>query len=142
MTPFKVRKEILVNAPINAVWNALTDLETMGRIMFNSNVRTDWSPGSEITFSGEHQGTVYHDKGEILIFDIEQEIAYTYLSSFSGLEDRPENYSRVSLQMAGMDDGETTLTLVQENLPSKEAAIHADGGWGHALSTLKEIVEG
>ena len=141
MTSYHIHKELLINAPLNKVWEALTNPALVREYMFGAEVICDWSPGSEIIFQGEHQGTSYRDKGIILSCKVEQLLEYSYFSSFSGLEDKPENYSIVSYSLSGMDDGETTLTLHQKNLPSKEASIHADASWEHALSQLKEIAE-
>jgi len=141
MTPYNIRKEILIDAPINKVWDALTRPEIIAQYMFGTEAISDWSPGSDIVFQGEHNGQKYSDKGTILAYDIEQKLEYTFLSSFSNLEDKPENYSQVSYALSGMDDGETTLSVKQENLSSKEAAIHADASWNHVLDTMKEILE-
>jgi len=141
MTPFKIKKEISINAPVNMVWDAITDVEVIRQCFYGSEVVTDWEPGSNIVFQGTYQDMKYRDKGVIQVFDIEQKFEYTYWSSFSGTEDKPENYSIVSYELAGLDDGGTVLTLTQKNLATAEAQEHSEKNWGLVLAQMKEIIE-
>lgn len=38
-------------------------------------------------------------------------------------------------------DGDTELTITEENLPSEEAARTSEAAWGIALESLKELLE-
>ena len=58
-----------IEAPPEKVWRALTDPELIKKYMFGSEVRTDWQPGSPITWKGEFEGRPYMDKGEIVSFE-------------------------------------------------------------------------
>ena len=55
-----------IDAPPEKVWRALTDPELIKKYMFGSEVKTDWKPGSPITWTGEFEGRAYEDKGEII----------------------------------------------------------------------------
>jgi uncharacterized protein YndB with AHSA1/START domain len=121
------------------VWKALTDPELISRYMFGTKVKSTWQTGSSIRFSGTYEGQEYMDKGTILGFESETELTYSYLSSFSGLEDVPENYSVVSFLLAPAGSG-TKLTVKQENFRSPEACAHSQAGWELILNTFLEII--
>ncbi|RZJ26873.1 MAG: SRPBCC domain-containing protein, partial [Flavobacterium sp.] len=52
MKRYVVEKHILLNAPKNDVWDALTNPEKTKRYFFNCKVISDWKPGSSIRFKG------------------------------------------------------------------------------------------
>jgi hypothetical protein len=58
-----------------------------------------------------------------------------------GGEDKPENYQTVTYELDG-HDGETVLTLKQDNNPTEEAAeTMAEKNWGPVLEGLKNVAE-
>ncbi len=65
---------------------------------------------------------------------------YTYLSSFTGLEDIPENYAVVTYELF-FDNGGTRLSITQDNVATEEAKRHSEQNWAYILNTLKEILE-
>jgi len=108
--------------------------------MFGTETICDWKEGSEIIFQGSYEGTSYKDKGIIRKVIVDNFLQYTYFSSFSGMEDKAENYHLITYELQEMDD-KTVLMLKQENLQSKEAQKHADKNWDFVLFTIKEILE-
>src|ERR1700712_1579793 len=52
MKDYIVKKHIAINAPVDAVWDALTDPEKTKEYFFNCRVISTWKPGSPITFKG------------------------------------------------------------------------------------------
>jgi uncharacterized protein YndB with AHSA1/START domain len=109
--------------------------------MFGSRVETDWKPGSRITWKGEYEGKKYEDKGEILEVEQERRLKVTHFSPLSGDEDAPENYHTLVYEL-NENDGNTRVSLSQDNNPSEEAAEHSRANWEKMLSALKEVVEG
>ena len=67
-------------------------------------------------------------------------LQYCYWSGFSGLEDKPENYSTVTYTLEQEVDG-CILNLKQKGFAGEEALAHADGGWTMVLQNLKELLE-
>ena len=63
---FVAKKRITVNAPPDVVWRALTDPAMVRQYMHGTNLQTDWTVGSPITWKGEWQGKSYEDKGTVL----------------------------------------------------------------------------
>jgi hypothetical protein len=103
-------------------------------------VKTDWKPGSPITWKGEFEGRAYEDKGEIISFAPERHLEVTHFSPLTGQEDRPENYHRVRYELQQTNGG-TALRLTQDNSSSAEEAEHSGANWQMMLDGLKKVVE-
>src|ERR1700754_1099209 len=111
---------ITINAPANKVWEALTNPAIVKQYFFGTNVKTDWKKGSPIIWEGEWEGKTYQDKGEIKEIDPGKYVKYSYWSSMSGTEDKPENYANVGYTLSEKE-GTTVLTVTQDNVKNKEA---------------------
>jgi uncharacterized protein YndB with AHSA1/START domain len=129
-----------IDAPPEKVWRALTDPRLIKKYMFGSEVRTDWKPGSPITWQGEFEGRKYMDKGEIITVEPGRRLEITHFSPLTGQEDRPENYHRVSYELQQTDGG-TSLRLTQDNSSSAEEAEHSAATWQMMLDGLKKVAE-
>jgi uncharacterized protein YndB with AHSA1/START domain len=129
-----------IDAPPEKVWRALTDPQLIKKYMFGSEVRTDWKPGSPITWQGEFEGRKYMDKGEIIAVEHGRRLEVTHFSPLTGQEDRPENYHRVSYELQQTDGG-TSVRLTQDNSSSAEEAEHSAATWQMMLDGLKKVAE-
>lgn len=138
-TEFKSTYQTTISAPIEKVWDALINPEIIKQYFFGSNQETDWKIGSQILWTGEYEGTPYTDKGVVLEFSPNKKLAYSYLSSWSGLEDKPENYLYVSYEVNPIEAG-TELTIIQSNY-DEEKAKHSNDNWAIVIDGLKKIVE-
>ena len=138
---YEAVKSITIQAPREEVWAALTDPEKVKQYMHGTEMSTDWKEGSPIFWRGDWKGQPYEDKGTVLAVEPMTLLSYTHWSPMGGSEDKPENYHKVTYDLAGQD-GETTLTLTQDNNPSQEEADQmAESNWGPVLQGLKETVE-
>jgi uncharacterized protein YndB with AHSA1/START domain len=138
-THHKIQYTTTVNAPLEKVWDALTNPEMVKYYLFGSQLVTDWKVGSEIIFQGEWEGQTYKDKGEVLEYIHNQKLAYSYLSNWSGMEDKPENYLWVCYEVKPTETG-TELTIYQSNY-DEEKAEHSKGNWANVIDGLKKLVE-
>jgi uncharacterized protein YndB with AHSA1/START domain len=138
---FVAKKSIVINAPVSKVWDALTNPELIKKYLFGTEATTDWKKGSPITFRGEWEGKKYEDKGRILDIQKEKFIRYTYWSSMSGKEDKPENYSVVSYELQPVNNG-TELTIVQDGNETEKSRDHSESNWGYVLENMKKMLEG
>ena len=139
-TEFTVNLTKEISTPSSKVWDALTNPEIIKQYLFGTETVTDWKVGSPIVFQGVWEGVAYKDKGTILEFIPGQKLKYDYWSSFSKLEDLPENYQQITFALMDNDD-KTILTLTQENVPNQVAKEHSEANWGMVLDQLKQIVE-
>lgn len=128
-----------INAPIEKVWNALINPEMVKQYFFGSNQETDWKVGSEILWTGEYEGTIYKDKGTVLEYLPNQKLSYSYLSSWNGLEEKPDNYLFVSYEVQPTENG-TELTITQSNY-DEDKIQHSIENWAVVIDGLKKLVE-
>ncbi|MCX6170033.1 MAG: SRPBCC family protein [Ignavibacteriales bacterium] len=133
-----INKEI--NAPSSKVWDALTNPEIIKQYLFGTETVTDWKVGRPIVFQGVWEGVEYKDKGTILEFIPQQKLKYNYWSSFSKLEDVPENYQQITFNLKSQGD-KTILTLTQDNVPNLQSKEHSEANWLIVLNLMKEIIE-
>ena len=138
-TNFKITYQTTVKADIEKVWDALTKPELVSQYFFGTNLDTDWKVGNPIFFNGEYDGNSYQEKGIVLEFLPNQKLSYSYLSSWTGLEDKPENYLEVIYEVKQTQDG-TELKITQSNY-DEEKAKHSSEGWKTVIDGLKKIVE-
>jgi uncharacterized protein YndB with AHSA1/START domain len=136
-----VSQSITVNANIDIVWKSLTTPEIIKEYLYGTETVTDWKPGSEIVFQGEYQGHKYRDKGVILTNILNQEISYSYWSGFSGLEEKPENYSTVTYSLKLVDDKTTEFTWTQKGFANEEGYNHSKNGMTDFLEGIKKVME-
>jgi uncharacterized protein YndB with AHSA1/START domain len=132
---------VTIDAPVEEVWDALTNPKKVKQYMHGTNLSSDWKVGSPITWKGEWKGKSYVDKGAVLEIEAPKLVKYTHWSPLGGSEDRPENYHTVKCELAEKG-GRTVLTLTQDNNPTQEEADSmAKNNWGPMLQGLKETAE-
>jgi uncharacterized protein YndB with AHSA1/START domain len=129
-----------IDAAPDKVWQALTNPELIKKYMFGSEVKTDWKPGSPITWQGEFEGRKYEDRGEIIAVEPGRRLEVTHFSPLTGQDDRPENYHRVLYELQQTDGG-TSVRLTQDNSSSPEEAEHSAANWQMMLDGLKKVAE-
>lgn len=137
---FIAKATIVIDAPPKIVWAALTTPELIRQYFFGTEVISEWKEDSEIKFQGEWEGKKYVDKGLIMKMIPGKLLQHTYFSSFSGMEDSPENYSNVIYEL-GDEDEQTQLTVKQENMQTQEAKEKAEQNWQGVLENMKGVVE-
>jgi uncharacterized protein YndB with AHSA1/START domain len=137
---YSAQQSILIRAPAARVWQALTRPELVKQYFFGAQMTADWRVGGAITWRGQWEGKPYVDKGQVMVFEPERLLVTTYFSSLSGSEDKPENYNTVTYRLAE-SDGRTTLTIIQDNNRTQEAADHSAASWAVVLEALKILLE-
>ena len=136
-----VSQSVIVNADAKKVWEALTIPSIIKDYLYGTDTVTDWKVGSPIIFQGEYNGQKYKDKGTILEFKPMETISYSYWSGFSGLEDKPENYSIVTYTVKPIDAKTTEFTWTQKGFGSEEGYNHSKAGMTDFLNGIKVIME-
>jgi uncharacterized protein YndB with AHSA1/START domain len=131
---------VMIDAPAERVWNALTDPELIKQYLFGTQTITDWKKGSDIRFKGQWEGKSYEDKGKIININPNKFLHYTYWSSMSQLEDKPENYKNVVFELRE-ENNQTLLKLTQDNNDTEESRKHSEQNWKTVLDGLKKVVE-
>jgi uncharacterized protein YndB with AHSA1/START domain len=140
MTPYKVIRGISINTTPDKIWEALTNPELIRKYLYGAEAVSDWKVGSEIVYKGEYDGYAYADKGIIKQFEKGKIFQHTYLSTFSGIEDKPENYHLVTY-IIEKSNGGSLLTINQENIHSEDAMEQAGKGWDMVMELIKEAAQ-
>ena len=141
MTGLIATASTVVDADRRKVWQAITDPAEVKQWFFGTDLATDWTPGSAITWSGEWEGKPYQDKGQVLAYDEPERLSVTHFSPLTGQDDVPENYHTLVYEL-DENDGVTTVSLSQDNNGSEEEAEHSRANWQLMLEGLKKQVEG
>lgn len=134
------KSSLHINAPVNKVWQALTDPTLIKEYLFGTNTITDWKKGSTITYEGEWQGKAYKDKGVIVDIVPEKLLHTTYWSSMSGKEDKAENYNNVIYELKAENEG-TLVSISQDNIENEKQLEHMNQNWGMVLDNMKKMLE-
>ena len=132
---------ITINAPASRVWEAITNPELIKQYLYGAEVITDWKVGSSIIYKGTYQGKAYEDKGNVLKAEPEKLLLITHWSPLSGTSDSPENYHKVSYDLAA-ENGSIRLTITQDNNGSEEEREQNSNFWKMALESIKKMLEG
>ena len=131
---------VTIDASPDKVWAALTDPALIKRYMFGSEVTSDWTVGSTITYAGEYEGKKYEDHGTILEIRPPELLRSTHFSPLGGKPDVPENYHEIAYTLTAKD-GATEVVLTQDNNASGAEAEHSAANWMQMLEGLKSVVE-
>jgi len=132
---------INIHSTLEKVWDVLTNPEKIKEYLFGTEVLTDWEIGSTIVFQGEYNGQQYKDKGNVIENKENELIKYNYWSGFSGLEDKPENYSFVTYKIEKLDENSLNFTWHQQGFSSEEGKSHTEQGLRSMLKKVKELAE-
>lgn len=132
--------DILVGAPRQVVWEALTNPDLVKKYFFGTQLSTDWCVGSPLTFRGEWNGQAYEDRGTVLAFEPPRTLSFNYWSSFSGTDDTPVHRQILRYDLDETSDG-VRVTLHQSNIDTQERAEHSAKNWRLVLDGLKSLVE-
>ena len=132
------KAQTTINTTPDKVWDALTNPDTIKKYMFGTTVTSDWKEGSKIVWKGEWEGKAYEDKGKILRLEPRRSLQYSHFSPTPGLDDRPENYHIVTIDLAEKDN-QTAVTLTQDNNADEKAKDHSEKNWKMMLNSLKKL---
>jgi uncharacterized protein YndB with AHSA1/START domain len=130
-----------INASASRVWEALINPKLIKQYLFGAEVISDWKEGSPIIYKGIYEGKSYEDKGSVLKVEPEKLLLITHWSPLSGSADTPENYHKVSYELA-IENGNTQLTITQDNNSSEEEQEQNAKFWKMVLEGMKKLLEG
>jgi uncharacterized protein YndB with AHSA1/START domain len=129
-----------INAPIEKVWEALTDPKLVKQYFFGVDLFTDWQAGSDIAYKGEWEGVPFEEKGTVLEVVKPTRLVTNYWSPSTGLPDTLENRQIITYELEETD-GKTTVNITQNNNRSMESAKQSESNWNTVLDGMKKLVE-
>jgi uncharacterized protein YndB with AHSA1/START domain len=132
-----------MDTSLDLAWKALTNPDVLGKAFFGSQVQTSWKVGEPISFRGEWRGHKFEDHGKVLAFSPPRQLRFSHFSALSGLEEKPENFHIITLDL--LPGAKTTVRLTQENENNKpvDAGMRQElsKNWRGVLDGLKAAVE-
>lgn len=137
----RVDTSVIINTDTKQVWDALTNPEKIKAYLYGTETITDWKVGSQVIFQGEYQGHKYKDHGVILENKPLEVLSYSYWTGFSGLEDKPENYSKIIYSLKPISNNSTEFTWSQIGFANEDGYNHSKNGMADFLKMLKEVAE-
>lgn len=137
---FKSTSSISINAPVERVWEAITDPDHIKKYMFGVDVKSDWQVGGNITYTGVWKDKPFEDKGKILELAPHKVLKTSYWTAFTGRQDKPENYDVITYELVE-DGGQTMLTISTENNFSQEEADQTAKNWAEVEESIKKLLE-
>ena len=146
----RIEKEIVINAPREKVWRALTDAKQFGA-WFGVDISGTFEPGARI------EGRILHEKWSHVPFviDIDRVVAGVLLAwrwanpdptGPIDLSQEPSSY--VTFELSDAPGGGTHLKVIESGLDalpaSRRASVFRDNtnGWTSQMQNIRKYVEG
>jgi uncharacterized protein YndB with AHSA1/START domain len=144
MVPEQIEREIVIAAPVERVWAALTEAEHIGTWFGDAGAEIDPRPGGTLVVKWKEHGA-YHTTIE----RIEPPRFFSWRWTYTAGEDpRPDNSTLVEFSLTPEGNG-TRLRVVESgfrnlNLPEAKRAQRAaenTEGWREELEELRQYVQ-
>lgn len=130
--------EVYINAPIEKVWEALTDGEVTPHYYFGFKIESDYKVGSDYKYvNNEGNVTI---AGEILEIEEPNKLVMTFKGSWID-EIKNDPATKVTYELTNM--GATTkLKLIHDDFDGETATYkNVQSGWSMILSSFKSLLE-
>lgn len=147
MQALTIELEQTLQAPLQKVWQALTNPDFTQQYMFGCAVQSTWELGTPVLWQGktaDGQAIIYV-KGQVEAIQAPNLVQFTMFDPNVGLADLPENYVSLRYELQANDAQQTIFKLSQgdyatvANGPARyEESLQ---GWQAVLPLLKELVE-
>lgn len=132
--------KLILNAPIEKVWRALTTPEETKKYMFNCEVSSNWKVGSSISWIGNYKGYESGERGEILEIEEHKKLKYSSIDPNFGIEVRPENFLHITYDLRVVDHKtELTTTIESFNNDSVRMQHLATGWWQIVFPAIEKM---
>ena len=131
--------QIIIKAPKERVWEAITTPEFTARYYYGSTLKTDLAVGSPFTYHTPNGAPIV--EGEVIASEPPNRLVHSYHSLWPPMnEDAP---TRVTWELEAMPGGVTKVTVVHEEFQGETATYQGlqSGGWAWILSNLKTLLE-
>ena len=128
---------ILIEAPIEKVWEALTKGEHTRHFWAGRSVQSDWKLGSRVEFRMDTDNSLQHS-GTVLEVDPPKRLVMTF---YVDSAKEPEPASRVTYELSEFH-GATRLTLIHDDfIAGGKTYDGVSQGWPAILSSMKTYLE-
>lgn len=135
----KLVYQIVINAPQERVWQAITTPEFTARYYYDCTLKTDLTVGSPFTYHKPSGAPIV--EGEVILVDPPHRLVHSYHSLFPPMhKDAP---TKVTWELAPMGGDVTKVTVVHEEFEGETPTYQGlqSGGWAWILSNMKTVLE-
>jgi len=139
MTDLTVKVSRSINAPIDTVFNAWLNPETLSKFMLPAPGMPE--PRTEVDARVDGRFAIYMvvgdqeipHSGKFLEIDSPNKLVFTWESPFS------TQGSTVTISFTATDDHRTQIDLTHVKFKDEEARANHEGGWNRILEILDEV---
>jgi uncharacterized protein YndB with AHSA1/START domain len=144
MIPDQIEREIIINAPVDRVWAALTEPQHLGTWFGDSGAEVDLRPGGTLTITWKEYGTA-----RTTIERVEPKSFFSWRWTPGGIKDTtPDNTTLVEFSLVPEGAG-TRLKVVESGFRNlkvtdeekSQAFKDNTGGWQSEIDELRGYVE-
>lgn len=136
MTSQVIDEEICISAPINAVWDALTNADITEKYWGGTRIESEWKKGSTIYYRRDGEIMDEHELLEIVPHRL---IEHTFKPMFGEFKDEPSSLVSIILTEEG---SATRIKVLHRNFPPLSKVYTAcSDGWPEILKSLKVLLE-
>jgi len=135
----KLVYQIVINAPQERVWQAITTPEFTARYYYDCTLKTDLTVGSPFTYHKPSGAPIV--EGEVILVDPPHRLVHSYHSLFPPMhKDAP---TKVTWELAPMGAEVTKVTVIHEEFAGETPTYQGlqSGGWAWILSNMKTVLE-
>ncbi len=144
-----IKNSITIDAPVEKVWDALTNSAQTKKYMFGCETVSDWKVGSTLLWKGTYEGKeMTFVKGTIVSIEPNKKLVYTVFDPNSIIQDIPANYLNVTYELVPEKE-HTVLNVIQgdyatvaEGERRYKESYNGGEGWNPILIEIKKILEG
>ncbi len=140
MSDLNVNVSKIINAPIEKVFNAWLNPETLSQFMLpipsmpNPKTEIDPQVGGKFTIYMQVGEDEIPHTGTYLEIESPTKLVFTWISPFS------TDGSTVTLNFKQLSDSTTNVELTHVKFADEESRSNHEGGWGNILETLNSIL--
>ncbi|KAB8139834.1 metalloregulator ArsR/SmtB family transcription factor [Chloroflexia bacterium SDU3-3] len=131
--------QIIIRAPQERVWEAITTSDFTTRYYYGSALQTDLTIGSPFTYHMPNGSPIV--EGTVVTCEPPSRLVHTYHSLWPPMnEDAP---TQVTWELTPMPGGITKVTVLHEEFQGETPTYQGlqSGGWTWILSNLKTVLE-
>jgi uncharacterized protein YndB with AHSA1/START domain len=131
--------EIYIGAPVEKVWQGLTDGDFTRQYVYGTRLRSTFKKGSPYAFVGDGDFRVV--EGQIIDIEPNRRLAVTWRAHWDG-EVSKDRESRVTYELTNAAARVTRLRVVHDQFDGETATYKGSvEGWPLMLSSLKTLIE-
>jgi uncharacterized protein YndB with AHSA1/START domain len=146
MVPDRIERETVINAPVERVWQLITEAEHLGRWFGDAGAEIDLRPGGAMVL----RWTGHTSRGRVVAVEPHTRFSYRWAPFKDPGGDEPNKGNSTLVEFTLQPEGDATRLRVVESgfaalaTSEDQRARNREGntdGWEHELGELREYAE-